>query len=108
MTVPHTYDPGDAVKVLAAFEDGNGAAYDPPIVRFHYRDSQGTLNTKVYGTDSVVTKLADGSYQLLIYIPYSRGSAGDWSHDVQALDGSGNSLSAQGGRFTVRLFDTLA
>lgn len=107
MTDPNVYNPGDTVEILYTIMDGNGAPYDPPTVEFHYKDSQGTLHTKTVGSDSAATKTADGHYQLVIPIPYTNDSAGDWCYDSEALDGSGNSLDVQYGVFVVRRLATL-
>lgn len=103
----NTYDPGDTVKILYAPTDGSGAAYDPTVVQFHYTDSQGTDYTKIYGVDGVATRLSAGNYQLVIYIPYTNDSAGEWNGDGQSLDGSANSLNVEKFRFVVRRLVTL-
>lgn len=103
----NTYDPGDTVKILYSPVDGNGAAYDPSAVKFHYASPDGTDYTKIYGTDAVATRLSAGHYQLLISIPYTNTSAGEWNGDGQSLDGSANSLNVEKFRFIVRRLATL-
>lgn len=103
----NTYNPGSTVKILYSPVDGNGAAYDPPVVKHHYTDSQGTDYTKIYGTDAVATRLSAGNYQLVISIPYTNASAGEWNGDSQSLDGSANSLNVEKFRFIVRRLATL-
>ena len=86
--------PGDSLKIRYTItSETTGELYDPATVRFHYKDPAGTITTKTYGVDtSVVSKIATGIYQLIIYIPYTLASVGRWRIDGQALDGSNNSL----------------
>lgn len=86
--------PGDSMKIRYSItSETTGELYDPATVRFHYEDPAGTITTKIYGTDTdVVSKIATGVYQLVIYIPYTLASVGRWTIDGQALDGSNNSL----------------
>jgi hypothetical protein len=95
------YQPGDNISVSFTVRDANGTLYDPTTVRFHYTNPAGTLSTKTYGVDGVVTKPSTGLYKLSIFVPYALASVGDWYYDAQALDGSGNSLLVEDGRFTV-------
>lgn len=107
-TVANIYQPGDEVAIAFVITDNTGASYDPPVVKFHYKDAAGTANTKTYLTDSAVTKTSAGHYKLVIYVPYAAASVGDWYYDAQALDGSANSLLVEPGQFTVESIGTLA
>jgi hypothetical protein len=86
--------PGDSMKIRYNItSETTGELYDPATVRFHYKNPAGTIVTKTYGVDTdVVSKIATGIYQLVIYIPYTLTSVGRWYIDGQSLDGSSNSL----------------
>lgn len=87
------YQPGDSVRVLFYTYDANGNPADATTVRIHLRNAAEVWTTYTYGVDGALTKLATGSYQLLVYVPNAAASTGDWRYEGQALDGSGNSLT---------------
>jgi hypothetical protein len=68
------YDVGDAVRCVAVFRNAAGVAADPTGVRFSYRKPDGTIVTKIYGTDAEVVKTSVGNY----YVDIDANAAGRW------------------------------
>lgn len=96
-----TYQPGDSVRVLFYTRDANDNPADASAVNITLTDAAESATTYVYGTHSELTKLATGSYQLLVYVPDTTTSVGSWAYKGKALDGSGNSLTVSRGGFEV-------
>jgi hypothetical protein len=68
------YDLGDAVRCTAAFRSLSGVLFDPTTVSVSVRKPDGTITTKVYGTDLEVIKVSVGSY----YIDVDGNAPGNW------------------------------
>lgn len=101
------YKPGTEVAVRFTITDAAGALYDPAGVRFHYTVPDGTDVTRVYNTDTEVTRVSAGVYQCVIAIPYAASSYGRWHYDAQALDSSGVSKRVESHYFDVTRLKTL-
>lgn len=93
MTI-NTYDQGDLVKVSGSFTNEAGAAIDPSVVNFTYKDPAGTTTTLVYGTDAAVVKSSTGNY----YVNLSATLPGTW---VWRWHSTGTGQAADTGQFYV-------
>ncbi len=107
MTAPNVYDPGTQVRIIDTIVDGLGAPFDPDEVIYHYTDNQGNDTTEAYNDSDVVSRLNVGIYQLLINVPYTNDSVGEWTYDRVAKDGDGVELHTTDGRFVVKRLATL-
>jgi uncharacterized protein YfaS (alpha-2-macroglobulin family) len=58
------YDQGALVRVTRTFVNSSGSAIDPAVVKFQYRQPNGPIVTKTYGTDNVVVKDSTGVYHI--------------------------------------------
>lgn len=70
------YPIGNLIQMQGVFRDASNNLYDPPVVKVSYRAPDGTLTTKVYGTDAEVTKDSTGTYTLQI----NANQVGTWYH----------------------------
>lgn len=70
----NTYDIGDKVRTSFVIKDADGNLADPTTVRCKYKDPEGTVTTKLYGTDSEVVRDSVGNYHLDFIVT----SAGFW------------------------------
>lgn len=95
------YQPGDSVRVLFYTYDANGTPADASAVTITLTSAADVDTVYTYGVDSTLTKLATGSYQLLVYLPDADASVGRWAYKGKASDGSGNSLTVSRGSFEV-------
>lgn len=68
------YDLGDAVRCTALFRNLAGVLFDPTTVSVSVRKPDGTITTKVYGTDAEVIKTSVGNY----YIDVNGNASGNW------------------------------
>lgn len=96
-----TYQPGDSVRVLFYTYDANGTPSDATTVTVTLTNAAESDTVYTYGSDALLTKLATGSYQLLVYVPDADASVGTWQYKGKAVDGSGNSLTVSKGSFEV-------
>lgn len=76
MTAPNTYYVGQLVSAAVAFVDEDAAPVDPGTVSVKYRSPDGTVTTKVYGTDAAVIKDSTGNY----HIDISATAKGIWRY----------------------------
>lgn len=102
------YQPGDSVRIPFNTYDANGVPADGTITRVYLRNAAETWVTYTYGSDALLTKIAVGVYQLLVYVPNAAASTGTWKYEGAALDGSGNSLTVSSGEFQVGISDRLS
>lgn len=101
------YQPGDSVRVLFYTRDNTEAPADATSVKVYLKNAVGIWTTYTYGVDAVLTKLATGSYQLLVYIPNAAASTGEWKYEGAAVDGSSNPLTVSVGGFEVGVSERL-
>lgn len=73
MLIPGIRRTGTTQLVTAAFEQG-GVPADPETVVAKVLSPRGTLSTYTYGSDTDLTKLAAGSYQLM----FTPDTGGRW------------------------------
>lgn len=88
------YDVGDVVRTTATFKVG-GVPTDPTAVTFKYKKPDGTIVTKIYGTDSEVVKDSTGTYHFEISVTAS----GSWSYRWAS---TGTAAGASERKFLVR------
>lgn len=95
----NTYDKGDRVEITTStvFQDADGTAFDPQVVRFKVKSPGGTTVTYVYGTDSEVTKSATGDYTCTIDVD----TAGVWTYRIEGEQSDGENRGADEGYFEV-------
>lgn len=93
------YDKGDRVVISTStvFQDDEGTAFDPDVVRFRVKPPGSAAVTYVYGTDSEVTKTATGDYTLTIDVE----TVGDWYYRIEGETSGGENRGADEGRFNV-------
>lgn len=101
------YQPGDSVRVLFNTYDTNLTPADANTLRVYLRNAAGVWTTYTYGVDGALTKLATGSYQLLVYVPNAATATGSWKYEGAAVDGSGNPLTVSAGGFEVGISERL-
>ena len=101
------YQPGDSVRIPFNTYDNTGTPADPATVRIYVRNAAGTWTTYTYGVDALLTKLAVGSYPLLVYIPNAAASTGEWKYEGAAVDVSANPLTVSVGGFEVGVSERL-
>lgn len=94
MATVNEYDPGDVVRVTAAFTVG-GTATDPTAVTFRLREPDGTATEYVYGTDAELEKPSTGNYRV------------DWPVDQEgwhyfSFTGTGDAPAMEQGEFYSR------
>lgn len=90
------YDIGDLVRVSGAFTDRNGAALDPTVVSFKFKDPSDTTTTYVYSTHEELVKDGVGHYHANIDVD----EAGTWYYRWVS---EGTGQAAEEGTFTVRI-----
>lgn len=74
MATPNTYDKGDLVRCSAAWTDTAGAAVDPTVVIFKFKNPAGTVTTYTYGTNPELVKDSVGNY----HVDVDGSSSGVW------------------------------
>ncbi len=95
------YQPGDSVRIPFNIYDANGTPADANTVTITLTTPLDVATTYTYNSDALLTKLATGRYQLLVYVPDSTASVGTWQYKGKAVDGSGNSLTVSKVSFEV-------
>lgn len=89
-----TYDIGDLARLTATFTM-DGAAVDPSTVSLIVKAPDGTLTTKVYGTDAELERTATGVYRMDLTIT----QAGTYRYRWVS---TGTGKAAEEGQFDVR------
>lgn len=89
------FDVGDAVRCSAGFKNLAGTAIDPTTVSVSVKKPDGTVETKVYGTDVEVVKSSIGNY----YIDVDVTAHGVWYYRFFST-GSGKAAAER--QFVVR------
>lgn len=97
MADPNVYDVGDRTEISASFTDPNSGdePIDPTTVKVHYKKPDGTVTTKVHGTDVEVVKEDTGDYKIEITLD----AAGVWRY---RWEGEGAAIAAEEGQLLVR------
>jgi hypothetical protein len=98
--MPNTYDIGDLVICDAKFTDAEtGAAQDPTVVTFEYKEPDDTVTTRIYPVN--VIKTATGCYEASVDISAALARPqGEWFYRWAGSGAVGQ--SAAEGRFMVR------
>lgn len=79
------FDYGEIVRARNTYRDpDSGALTDPATVTVEVREPNGTLTTYTYGTDTELTRVVLGTFQILI--PLTQTGTYKWKWTATATD----------------------
>jgi hypothetical protein len=94
----NNYDIGDRVKIYTTFQDEDGVAVDPDVVKFVVKTPADVETTYTYDVEADVQKEATGDYWMLV----NADESGEYKYRIFGETSGGDNMGADEGRFKVR------